>query len=352
MSVSKARDFGISYSSQNPLRVPSETRQPSQKDFFQHAALEDDKKFIRLVQILPDLTDNGLIQLSLRDFLFDSRDQVDGTHTSRVAPTYSCLSYTWGVRSKDMTIHLNEKPFQIRRNLWQYLAEVRTQIANHGELRRPDVERYTHSERLGFLANPLTNCNLFLWIDALCIDQTNDTEKGHQVQWMGEIYANADMVMIWLGITGYDESVLQTKVQKPPRTDWQEGGFLLKMITSDYWSRAWITQELLLAICPVFLTQSGLHSFGTVGKLLQPDSIANPRLDVLSLLDTYATPPGTHKSSDIVSLLHRLNGSKKKCMNVLDRVYSLLALSEHGHKIEVDYTISSTELASRVLLAS
>jgi hypothetical protein len=38
-----------------------------------------------------------------------------------------------------------------------------------------------------------------LWIDAICINQKNADEKQAQVPLMGEIYANATEVMVWLG---------------------------------------------------------------------------------------------------------------------------------------------------------
>ncbi|KAH7084651.1 heterokaryon incompatibility, partial [Paraphoma chrysanthemicola] len=38
-----------------------------------------------------------------------------------------------------------------------------------------------------------------LWIDALCIDQTNDLEKAEQVAKMGIIYKWADKTHVWLG---------------------------------------------------------------------------------------------------------------------------------------------------------
>ncbi|KAG4442473.1 hypothetical protein IFR05_002075 [Cadophora sp. M221] len=39
----------------------------------------------------------------------------------------------------------------------------------------------------------------WLWIDALCIDQSNSDEKGIQVAMMGEIYSKASQVIVWLG---------------------------------------------------------------------------------------------------------------------------------------------------------
>lgn len=38
-----------------------------------------------------------------------------------------------------------------------------------------------------------------MWIDAICIDQDNDKERGHQVLQMASIYKNAEKVVIWLG---------------------------------------------------------------------------------------------------------------------------------------------------------
>ncbi|KAI3319151.1 HET-domain-containing protein [Xylariaceae sp. AK1471] len=38
-----------------------------------------------------------------------------------------------------------------------------------------------------------------LWIDAICIDQSNLQEKSHQVAFMGEIYKHARQVVVWLG---------------------------------------------------------------------------------------------------------------------------------------------------------
>lgn len=46
--------------------------------------------------------------------------------------------------------------------------------------------RQRHSDRL-------------LWVDAICIDQTNTDEANQQVQVMGLIYQNAASVIVWLG---------------------------------------------------------------------------------------------------------------------------------------------------------
>jgi hypothetical protein len=40
---------------------------------------------------------------------------------------------------------------------------------------------------------------LYLWIDAICINQTNNKEKSFQVGLMAEIYQQANHVFAWLG---------------------------------------------------------------------------------------------------------------------------------------------------------
>ena len=38
-----------------------------------------------------------------------------------------------------------------------------------------------------------------LWADALCINQSDDKEKTHQVRMMQQIYRQSQQVLIWLG---------------------------------------------------------------------------------------------------------------------------------------------------------
>jgi hypothetical protein len=38
-----------------------------------------------------------------------------------------------------------------------------------------------------------------LWVDAVCINQQDKSERNEQVRWMGEIYSSVQQVIIWLG---------------------------------------------------------------------------------------------------------------------------------------------------------
>lgn len=83
---------------------------------------------------------------------------------------YTALSYAWGDATKVEKVQCNGKEIGIASNLHQALLDLR------------DADR----ERV-------------LWIDALCINQDDISERGHQVRNMKQIYAQARQVLVWLG---------------------------------------------------------------------------------------------------------------------------------------------------------
>ncbi|RYP44958.1 hypothetical protein DL768_008620 [Monosporascus sp. mg162] len=92
---------------------------------------------------------------------------------------YDALSYCWGSNRLTGTVIVNEKVLFITENLSEALRH----------LRHRDEDR-------------------ILWIDAICIDQNNIRERGHQVGCMGRIYSHAHQVLIWLGRVKYELSHL------------------------------------------------------------------------------------------------------------------------------------------------
>jgi heterokaryon incompatibility protein (HET) len=99
------------------------------------------------------------------------------------SPSFEALSYTWGsaVISADDShniggpdnlyrIQCNDVPIDITENLYDALCEL------------------TRSCELGYL-----------WVDAVCINQADTSERSAQVLLMGEIYGQAEKVIVWLG---------------------------------------------------------------------------------------------------------------------------------------------------------
>lgn len=87
-----------------------------------------------------------------------------------------------------------------------------------------------------------------LWVDSLCIDQGNVSERNHQVRLMSQIYSQASFVLVWLGehadgshnVITCARRMLGTK----NRTRKEE---LTKLLSRPYWTRLWVVQEILLA---------------------------------------------------------------------------------------------------------
>ncbi|KAL7932889.1 heterokaryon incompatibility protein domain-containing protein [Trichoderma chlorosporum] len=85
-------------------------------------------------------------------------------------PTYEALSYCWGDVTKRMPVICNRNQFHVTENLDSALRHLRL-----------ETEERT------------------LWVDAICIDQTNIFERSFQVSLMQRIYRLAERVVVWLG---------------------------------------------------------------------------------------------------------------------------------------------------------
>ncbi|KAK4539347.1 hypothetical protein LTR36_000778 [Oleoguttula mirabilis] len=136
------------------------------RDAFEHHPLRDPKHMVRL------------LRLAQRDST-TSKDEDAGTAaihwnltTWRLdqAPEYIAVSYTWGDPANCSAILLNGKDFAVRQACWYVLH----QAWQHG------------------IAG-------YLWIDSICINQKDDTEKSAQVAIMGDIYRKAMQINACLG---------------------------------------------------------------------------------------------------------------------------------------------------------
>jgi hypothetical protein len=126
---------------------------------FQYMPLQDDS--IRVVSLQPRRATR-------------SADKIECT-LSHVAfadtPQYDALSYTWGDGTVKRTIFLNEIRIEVGENLAAALVNIRG-LESAGE-------------------QPRT-----LWIDAICINQSDVAERSRQVRLMPLIYERAKNVLV------------------------------------------------------------------------------------------------------------------------------------------------------------
>jgi hypothetical protein len=98
----------------------------------------------------------------------------------------------------------------------------------------------------------------WLWVDALCIDQSNVTEKNDQVPRMQVIYSNAYAVFVWLGsavaLSRADSAAVVSDKVGVYATAVKRGltdGKVLELLELSrtqraWWCRIWIVQEMVV----------------------------------------------------------------------------------------------------------
>jgi hypothetical protein len=125
----------------------------------------------RLLQILPG--DNGT---NIYCLIFDYTLQ-----TNRASGPYEALSYVWGDPTERRRIFVQDAEAPMTKERWSSYLDITTNLYSALQrLRDPFIPR-------------------MMWIDAVCIDQTNLQERAAQVQFMVSIYSHAHFVIAWLG---------------------------------------------------------------------------------------------------------------------------------------------------------
>jgi hypothetical protein len=306
---------------------------------FVHQPLQLDCPSIRLVQVLAPDSD-GFIHCAIRHATLEVPPSYNSLTDLPIAGPYTCLSYVWGPPDKSRLIMLNGKPYPVRINLWDFLS-VASSIPG---------DSYKRS-RSGFWYQSL-------WIDAHCIDQGNSQERNHQVQQMGRIYSSATGVVAWMGVnpnlanllksihekseTQLAYEIFKADVYEQFRSGYEE------LKSNPYWKRAWVVQEVLLARNLFFLAQGSMmsvHAFKCVLTELRK-SDAKEVLDLLDLL-LENRPPRTTLSAKLIENIELFR--HKECLNLRDRIYSILSVSSNGTQLSVDYECSLVELARSTL---
>ncbi|MCJ1253757.1 hypothetical protein MMC24_001570 [Lignoscripta atroalba] len=180
-------------------------------------------RHIRLLTIQPDASP---VSCTLSDHSLDENLDFDA------------LSYAWGTLDAGDSIICADRRLHVHHNLFRFLHEF-TRRANQ----RP------------------------IWIDAICIHQSNNDEKSIQVPLMREIYRKAKTVVSWLGeATAEDSDALDSipglverlssgtgPIDAPefvplglPDTTSPIWPAIGRLYHRPYWRRLWILQEMVL----------------------------------------------------------------------------------------------------------
>ncbi|KAF7674576.1 hypothetical protein GT037_007336 [Alternaria burnsii] len=229
---------------------------------------------------------------------------------------------------------LNGKPFVVRQNLHDFLLAVSTEH---------QMSHFTQED---------------YWIDALCINQFDNSERSHQVAQMGQIYSNAWRVHIWLGRTPDAGQIAEVFAKDFAPTYSNPDAIIdlrrkTQLVTgyvlhNDYWNRAWVIQEIILAnsaIISLDTTTLPLRNF--CERMHQiPVYIWQTPFEQFDTLGSH----GGHavlRGKSLLLLLYWFRN--KQCSIPHDRVFALLGICHKSDKLEIDYEMRLSDLAFRIL---
>ena len=148
-------------------------------------------------------------------------------------PAYEALSYRWDDESEREIIMANGCDMSVMRPVHNFLQYRRQNTNGH-----------------------------LLWIDSLCIDQTDVADKESQIPLMGKIFSQASHVTVWLGdLENVDmvEALIQsissgshqpyqiTESNVRYRGDQSVWRGLATLLSHSWFTRIWVAQEVILA---------------------------------------------------------------------------------------------------------
>ncbi|KAK1752724.1 heterokaryon incompatibility protein-domain-containing protein [Echria macrotheca] len=276
-------------------------------------------------------------------------------------PQFEALSYTWGSPIPPCPILLNNKSFSIQENAHAALRRLR-----------------------------LPSKNRTVWIDAICINQSDQAEKEGQLVLMRQIYEQAEQVCVWLGepcpgtsvavehLTSRFGGVVATTLGRsvdnyymaelvapssPLRNPgsgyaWQwanqldvevNQGDLRELLSRPWWSRVWIVQEVVVAKKVVVMVGGdvfgweciarSLDRIRTAGVVLSSGEGANEVFGVVVNPEVYAAQDDTFRMIERLRFLWKHGKTNVsiyqllyefrhlQCTDARDRVFGCLGLA-------------------------
>ena len=293
---------------------------------------------------------------------------------------YFAISYTWGPPTDKVPIRCGDsnQTIMIPRNLYSAL---------HCLAREPWQGVMDTDEPIGY--------SIWIWADAICIDQSSLHERSQQVQLMRQIYQSASVIMVWLGeheeagrnliqlvsnlhenlsraTTGRDPMSIDTialrdagQIPSPASEDWVRLGNLYR---EPYFSRKWVIQEVAsarkLAIMkgplvipsdvvwqlPALLINTDLVSVVKMAQLENAELRTTPhdwKLNGLlqaNIMSVQRIKLRSGVPMTLLELLWRFRDSL--ATDAKDHIFALAGISSDGNNpaYRVDYTREVTEI--------
>ncbi len=347
--------------------TPEGERQAQQRYAqYQYRPLDATKNEIRVLSLDPSPNPTDPITGTLLHFSLDSLSAALSMlpfvlrADTRVADSYTALSYAWGDPSvpggADVLVAGGALP--VTANLAAALRQLR--------------------------GTEFSPARSLWWIDALCINQADVAERNAQVALMRRIYASATRVQVWLGgeADGSGTAMgLVRNLAKPPRRgpglpkiehtyvpdDVRRNNLacLAALFQREWWDRVWVRQEVALGNKLSFLCGSESCTLNelTAAEISLQESLLHlrlhskrsdmahvPRLVQTNYVRRAEGLSGLRDKSgrgsqyiDLCTLL--LHSRACKATDLHDKLFGVLGLADPSvYKLTVDYGLPVTDV--------
>ncbi|KAH7076317.1 heterokaryon incompatibility protein-domain-containing protein [Paraphoma chrysanthemicola] len=280
-------------------------------------------------------------------------------------PHYESLSYTWGEPPSTRTMTLVGHTMLVGENLHSALRH----------LRYPDRARV-------------------LWIDALCINQSDEEEKTRQVGMMRRIYESCSECLIWLGQISMESDNQGSYTVKDAETAFEiirlfaaaepDGDLPANLRSSNarkgacnaiegmmfwgntWWRRIWTVQEAVIPTRKIITWQTLSISWDVCTQAAE--NMLNPSMRHYQLIDALSPEFSWSALNGFISPMLSLEFTREEALQTplwtlqrwrhreatdpRDKVYALMGLFQDAHfpSITCDYTLSTVAVFKRLTL--
>ena len=309
---------------------------------FRHETLGS-PDLIRLIELLPGGWEDDL-RCNIHIVSLDS------------PPIYDALSYSWGDESQDDP----SLPTDVLSSFLRTFESGKRFLRCNGQILLIGSNLYNALRRLR------DKSVRYLWVDRVCIDQSNHLERAEQVRLMGKIYSKARLVVIWLGeedshtipafalIERISKLATMSAVRSLhtnasdilnpdalqalglpsfPSADWES---MHRLFERRWFQRSWVVQEVALADKAVVLCGCSIFNWddvGSTGQYLVSSGFFRAMQDAYGHQGrpTFASTPQNNRARvklDADRSLTLLLSSMRRfqATDPRDKIYSLLGL--------------------------
>ncbi|KAK0510554.1 hypothetical protein JMJ35_006986 [Cladonia borealis] len=151
---------------------------------YEYSALDESASEIRLMTLLPG---------RFKDDIFITMETV--VLTKEHVPQYEALSYVWGSTEYPTVISVEAREPKRSKSfsLFGRSRRRRLEACSHGTI------SVTQNLAIALPHLRKEDKPRVFWIDAICVNQRDRAERGHQVKRMAAVYSIASQVIVWLG---------------------------------------------------------------------------------------------------------------------------------------------------------